>query len=151
MPTICTAIQLSPRAQSESLKEAREISRPMTRLDNEEYDQTERKAREIDGLEPTPTVHAFPFGLAAMQPAAVATFDGIFLSDFEQGEIGPDLFRHACLMGLEGLVSKHRDRQYRTGWAACFANNSRFCGTVARALINADSAACLRRVSRWGR
>ena len=34
--------------------------------------------------------------------------DGIFLSDFEQGEIGPDLFRHACLMGLEGLVSKHK-------------------------------------------
>ena len=34
--------------------------------------------------------------------------DGIFLSDFEQGEIGPDLFRHACLMGLESLVSKHR-------------------------------------------
>ncbi len=33
--------------------------------------------------------------------------DGLFLSDFEQGEIGPDLFRHACLMGLEGLVSKH--------------------------------------------
>ena len=36
--------------------------------------------------------------------------DGIFLSDFEQGEIGPDLFRHACLMGLEGLVSKHREQ-----------------------------------------
>lgn len=33
----------------------------------------------------------------------------------EQGEIGPDLFRHACLMGLEGLVSKHRDRPYRAG------------------------------------
>ena len=28
--------------------------------------------------------------------------DGIFVSEFEQGEIGPDLFRHACLMGLEG-------------------------------------------------
>jgi bifunctional non-homologous end joining protein LigD len=41
--------------------------------------------------------------------------DGIFLSDFEQGEIGPDLFRHACLMGLEGLVSKHRERPYRGG------------------------------------
>jgi bifunctional non-homologous end joining protein LigD len=41
--------------------------------------------------------------------------DGIFLSDFEQGEIGPDLFRHACLMGLEGLVSKLRDRPYRPG------------------------------------
>ena len=33
--------------------------------------------------------------------------DGIFLSDFEQGEIGPDLFVAACQMGLEGLVSKH--------------------------------------------
>jgi bifunctional non-homologous end joining protein LigD len=30
--------------------------------------------------------------------------DSIFLSDFEQGEIGPDLFRHACLIGLERLV-----------------------------------------------
>jgi bifunctional non-homologous end joining protein LigD len=41
--------------------------------------------------------------------------DGIFLSDFEQGEIGPDLFRHACLMGLEGMVSKHRKSSYRGG------------------------------------
>jgi ATP-dependent DNA ligase len=41
--------------------------------------------------------------------------DGIFLSDFETGEIGPDLFRHACLMGLEGLVSKHRESTYRSG------------------------------------
>jgi bifunctional non-homologous end joining protein LigD len=41
--------------------------------------------------------------------------DGIFLSDFEQGEIGPDLFRAACNMGLEGLVSKRRDRPYRAG------------------------------------
>ena len=36
--------------------------------------------------------------------------DGIHLAPFEQGEIGPDLFRHACLMGLEGLGSKHRDQ-----------------------------------------
>jgi bifunctional non-homologous end joining protein LigD len=41
--------------------------------------------------------------------------DGIFLSEFEQGEIGPDLFRKACEFGLEGLVSKHRDRRYRGG------------------------------------
>jgi len=39
--------------------------------------------------------------------------DGIFLSDFEHGEIGPDLFVAACQMGLEGLVSKHRDRPYQ--------------------------------------
>ncbi|WP_139861835.1 hypothetical protein [Bradyrhizobium ivorense] len=31
---------------------------------------------------------------------------------FEQGEIGPELYRHACLMGLEGVVSKHRERPY---------------------------------------
>ena len=41
--------------------------------------------------------------------------DGIFLSDFEQGEIGPELFRHACLLGLEGMVSKHRVSVYRGG------------------------------------
>lgn len=33
----------------------------------------------------------------------------------ERGEIGPDLFRAACHMGLEGLVSKRRDRPYRGG------------------------------------
>jgi len=41
--------------------------------------------------------------------------DGIFLSQFEQGEIGLDLFRHACKLGLEGLVSKHKGRSYRAG------------------------------------
>jgi hypothetical protein len=45
----------------------------------------------------------------------VRRVNGIFLADFEQGEIGPDLFRQACLMGLEGLVSKHKDRPYRAG------------------------------------
>jgi hypothetical protein len=34
---------------------------------------------------------------------------------FETGEIGPDLFRHACMMGLEGLVSKRRESSYRGG------------------------------------
>ena len=41
--------------------------------------------------------------------------DGIHAAPFEQGEIGPDLFRHACMLGLEGLVSKHRDSLYRAG------------------------------------
>jgi bifunctional non-homologous end joining protein LigD len=41
--------------------------------------------------------------------------DGIFVAPFEQGEIGPDLFRAACQMGLEGLVSKRRDRPYQGG------------------------------------
>jgi bifunctional non-homologous end joining protein LigD len=41
--------------------------------------------------------------------------DGIHLAPFEQGEIGPDLFRAACDMMLEGLVSKRRDSRYRAG------------------------------------
>jgi bifunctional non-homologous end joining protein LigD len=41
--------------------------------------------------------------------------EGIFINPFERGEIGPDLFRAACRMGLEGLVSKRRDRPYRGG------------------------------------
>jgi hypothetical protein len=41
--------------------------------------------------------------------------DGIFVSDFEQGEIGPDLFRKVCEFGFEGLVSKRRDRPYQAG------------------------------------
>jgi bifunctional non-homologous end joining protein LigD len=41
--------------------------------------------------------------------------DGIFVAPFEQGEIGPDLFRVACGMGLEGLVSKRADRPYCAG------------------------------------
>lgn len=41
--------------------------------------------------------------------------EGVFVNPFERGEIGPDLFRAACRMGLEGLVSKHRDRPYQSG------------------------------------
>ena len=40
--------------------------------------------------------------------------DGIFLSDFQQGEIVPDLFRAACNMGLEGLVSKRWSAPWRS-------------------------------------
>jgi bifunctional non-homologous end joining protein LigD len=47
--------------------------------------------------------------LLARRPA------GIFVAPFEQGEIGPDLFRAAYDMGLEGLVSKRRDRAYQGG------------------------------------
>jgi ATP-dependent DNA ligase len=39
--------------------------------------------------------------------------DGIIVAPCERGEIGPDLFRAAFCMGLERLVSKHRDRPNR--------------------------------------
>jgi ATP-dependent DNA ligase len=41
--------------------------------------------------------------------------DGIFVNPFETGAIGPDLFKAACEIGLEGMVSKRGDRAYRGG------------------------------------
>jgi ATP-dependent DNA ligase len=43
--------------------------------------------------------------------------DGTFVAPFEQREIGPDLFRAACNLGREGMVSKRRDLPYRAGHA----------------------------------
>ena len=64
-----------------------------------------------DDLRPPPLVKrkAHLERLLARRP------DGIFISPFEHGEIGPDLFRKACEFGLEGLVSKRKDRPYRGG------------------------------------
>ena len=55
------------------------------------------------------------FGSAARVNLSRRRIVPLSFSDFEQGEIGPDLFRHACLMGLEGMVSKHRESLYRGG------------------------------------
>src|SRR4051794_30557630 len=41
--------------------------------------------------------------------------DGIILNQHETGEIGPRLFEQACKIGLEGIVSKHRDSSYKAG------------------------------------
>jgi bifunctional non-homologous end joining protein LigD len=40
---------------------------------------------------------------------------GIRLSDHLAMTDGDTLFRHACAMGLEGIVAKRRDRPYRSG------------------------------------
>jgi bifunctional non-homologous end joining protein LigD len=48
--------------------------------------------------------------------------EGIFVNPFERGEISPDLFRAACRMGLESLVSKHRDRPYQAGRSKYWVN-----------------------------
>ena len=39
---------------------------------------------------------------------------GIRLNEHMEGD-GPTVFRHACNMGLEGIVSKRRDSPYRSG------------------------------------
>jgi hypothetical protein len=57
-------------------------------------------------------LHLRKTNLARLLARAAA---GIHLAPFEQGEIGPDLFRAACDMMLEGLVSKRRDSRYRSG------------------------------------
>ena len=60
-------------------------------------------------VEGSDDLRQLPLWLLARRP------DGIFINPFERGEIGPDLFRAACNMGLEGLVSKRRDRPYQAG------------------------------------
>jgi ATP-dependent DNA ligase len=41
--------------------------------------------------------------------------DGIVLSEHMDGQFGPVMFKHACRMGLEGIVSKRRDKPYEAG------------------------------------
>jgi bifunctional non-homologous end joining protein LigD len=41
--------------------------------------------------------------------------NGIQLSEHVDVVDGPTLFRHACVMGLEGIIAKRRDRPYRSG------------------------------------
>jgi bifunctional non-homologous end joining protein LigD len=41
--------------------------------------------------------------------------DGIRVSEHLDGGDGETVFRHACMLGLEGIVAKRRDRPYRSG------------------------------------
>ena len=65
---------------------------------------------------PLPRLQSSQRGLAKKW-SSISIFDtaGFAALVLQRREIGPDLFRHACLMGLEGLVSKHKDRPYRAG------------------------------------
>jgi bifunctional non-homologous end joining protein LigD len=47
--------------------------------------------------------------------ALSASPEGILVNPDERGAIGSDLFPAACRMGLEGLVSKHREPPYQAG------------------------------------
>jgi bifunctional non-homologous end joining protein LigD len=40
---------------------------------------------------------------------------GIRLSEHIDGGDGDQMFKHACAIGLEGIVAKRRDRPYRSG------------------------------------
>ena len=67
-------------------------------------------AGEGDDIRSLPLEHAQDH----FAPLLAGRADGIFIAPFEHGEIGLDLFRAACSMGLEGLVSKHGDRSLRS-------------------------------------
>jgi bifunctional non-homologous end joining protein LigD len=43
------------------------------------------------------------------------TDDGIRLCEHIEDVDGAVVFRQACVMGLEGIVAKHRDSRYRSG------------------------------------
>jgi ATP-dependent DNA ligase len=70
---------------------------------------TNNNVRNSYGLRPLP-LHLRKTHLAQLLRGRP---NGIFIAPFELGEIGPDLFRAACNMGLEALASKRRDRAYR--------------------------------------
>jgi bifunctional non-homologous end joining protein LigD len=40
---------------------------------------------------------------------------GIWFNDHIEEEDGETVFRHACKLGLEGIVSKPKDSPYRSG------------------------------------
>src|SRR5439155_379587 len=41
--------------------------------------------------------------------------DAIQVNPHMEGDVGAAIFQHACKLGLEGIVSKRRDRAYRAG------------------------------------
>jgi ATP-dependent DNA ligase len=57
-----------------------------------------------DDIRPQP-LHARKDRLAKLLSKCI---EGIQLSEHMEGEIGPGMFEHACKLGLEGIVSKHR-------------------------------------------
>jgi bifunctional non-homologous end joining protein LigD len=62
-------------------------------------------------------LRGFPLVLrkSALAQLLADQVDGIFIAEYEKGDIGDVLFRVACNMGLEGIVSKHLDRPYGAG------------------------------------
>ena len=45
----------------------------------------------------------------------LARSDDIMFVEHLDGDLGPTMFKHACRMGLEGIVSKRRDKPYQAG------------------------------------
>ena len=50
-----------------------------------------------------------------LQQLLEGTSDVLWYSDHVEGPYGPSLFRHACDVGAEGIISKRIDMPYRSG------------------------------------
>ena len=71
------------------------------------------KLLELDGrdLRPTPLEER----RAALAKLLRQVKSGVHLSDHVEAD-GPIVFRHACILGVEGIVSKRKGSPYRSGW-----------------------------------
>src|SRR5262245_1003835 len=58
---------------------------------------------------------------AMLASALAKAAPGLRLNDHIEEEDGETVFRHACKMGLEGIVSKRRNSPYRSGRIARLA------------------------------
>jgi ATP-dependent DNA ligase len=67
---------------------------------------------ELDGVDHRP--QALEARKAALAKLLRKARGGIHLVEDIPGD-GATIFKHACLMGLEGIVSKRRDHAYRSG------------------------------------
>ncbi len=68
---------------------------------------------ELEGLD----VRAWPLARrkAALAKLLRRSHDGIQIVEHIEAEDGATVFAHACKLGLEGIVSKRRDKPYRHG------------------------------------
>ena len=60
---------------------------------------------------------------------------GVQLSDHMEGKDNEAVFRHACTMGLEGIVAKRRDKPYRSGRSPDWVKVKNPAAPAARRLI----------------
>src|SRR5437763_11106506 len=56
-----------------------------------------------------------PLSLRRNMLAELPIDGALQFSEHMQGPDGEAMFRHACRMGLEGIISKRADRPYRSG------------------------------------
>jgi bifunctional non-homologous end joining protein LigD len=60
---------------------------------------------------------------------------GVRLNDHIEDVDGAVVFRQACVMGLEGIVAKHRDSRYRSGRCRAWAGQVRSSSSQRRCCL----------------